>query len=545
MSIKEWIETNRLDAIVWDERTFSINNFGKFLIIEAKTGIEFTKIVDEDFRLIFDEADIAKINEDESIDFFAFEFGNNWYYGEGDGQVKELKLLRYLGKEVECFNDFPILGIHGGYDLCNGSRDYKDWIAKAKFCNVDVIGVCEENTLAGTLAFQNACESKKINFILGETVTVKDDFNEQYNVKLYVVNEIGWRNLLLINTQINVVNDKFITESELFKHSAGLYCILTPEVDLKTKYSLYSLHADIMFEGIYYQLDIAQWDSDEKDKKWLLSTQDYLKNYLNVLEPILISDMYYLEKEDGFIRKELNAIGGVTFKNQSKDQYFKTPNELFNQLLNLFDGSDERAVEICNKALTNAKVIGATQFKIETGKLHLPQYIMSETESKQFSSNEELFWHLIEKGLQDKIIDKNKDVDLYVERIKEETDVILSAKLHDYFLITWDILNFCTLNGIKTGYGRGSAGGSVVAYLLNIVKVDPLEYGLLFSRFLNAGRLFKKKKVECLVLDTENGDIEVDFDENIVILENEREREIKARDLQMGMSIVKIGNTVC
>lgn len=77
----------------------------------------------------------------------------------------------------------------------------------------------------------------------------------------------------------------------------------------------------------------------------------------------------------------------------------------------------------------------------------------------------------------------------YEDRLQEEYNVIVGASLEEYFLIIWDILNYCKNNGILTGFSRGSAAGSFIMYLMDIVKINPFEYNLLFSRFLNAGRV--------------------------------------------------------
>lgn len=75
------------------------------------------------------------------------------------------------------------------------------------------------------------------------------------------------------------------------------------------------------------------------------------------------------------------------------------------------------------------------------------------------------------------------------ERIDREVGVIKLGEAIDYFLITWDIINWCHRNGIMTGISRGSAGGCLVSFLLGITKLDPMRYNLLFERFLNAGRV--------------------------------------------------------
>ena len=134
---------------------------------------------------------------------------------------------------------------------------------------------------------------------------------------------------------------------------------------------------------------------------------------------------------------------------------------------------------------------------IETGKRHLPKYSMTEDEKKEFSSNREMFEELIYKGLEEKItlLDQYGDKEI-AERINKEISTIEYGELEDYFLILRDIINWAHSQGIITGRGRGSGAGSLVNYLLKLTDVDPLRYNLLFSRFLNEGRLWKEKEIE-------------------------------------------------
>ena len=81
------------------------------------------------------------------------------------------------------------------------------------------------------------------------------------------------------------------------------------------------------------------------------------------------------------------------------------------------------------------------------------------------------------------------DLAEYVERLEREIQMIQQMKFSGYFLIVWDFIRFAKQNGIPVGPGRGSAAGSLVSYAMEITDIDPLEYGLLFERFLNPERI--------------------------------------------------------
>lgn len=89
-------------------------------------------------------------------------------------------------------------------------------------------------------------------------------------------------------------------------------------------------------------------------------------------------------------------------------------------------------------------------------------------------------------------VDEKEDIEIYKERILQELEVIEDADLSGYFLIVADYVNEFRRRGVLVGPGRGSCGGSLVAFLIGITLVDPVEYGLLFSRFYNNSRSYEK-----------------------------------------------------
>ena len=90
------------------------------------------------------------------------------------------------------------------------------------------------------------------------------------------------------------------------------------------------------------------------------------------------------------------------------------------------------------------------------------------------------------KGLYERYENPSEEI---LERLKYELGVINKMGYVEYFLITWDFINFAKENNIMVGPGRGSAAGSIVAYTLRITDIDPIKYNLLFERFLNPERV--------------------------------------------------------
>ena len=480
-NIQDWIESYKLNVNWISEKIIEIEKERYFILSFKKD-----KIIGDTFDLIIADYEHQMILEGE-CDYVVFEFGERWYFCKPD-QLK-LTPLAYLGKSSDRDIDpYPFLGIHGGFELCNGSRMYYDWCKKASFLGIDTLGICERNTLAGTLAFQIACEDKHIKSILGETIDVKLG-QSTYRVKLYVQNEKGWNNLLWLNKIINVDREyeHYVTQGELFERNEGLICVLnsfSPIYDtLIEKYKYY------FNNRVYFQFDLFEYLSNQKDKEHLLSLKNYYEKHIKDLPPILIQDAYYLESNDGYIKKKLNTIGKVTSEFNSEDQYFKDSTDTFYQWCELFDEQDENMFDLWYKCVENVKTVSEScNFTIELGELHLPKYKMTEDQCITFEDEDDLFWTLIERGLQ---YVEEDEMDRYIDRVQKEVEIINKGGFRDYFLILWDIVEWCRKKNILTGVGRGSAGGSLVAYLLKITQIDPIEHNLLFERFLNEGRLGK------------------------------------------------------
>lgn len=483
MKIENWCELNRLDFSYIENNSSLIKvDDRSFVIIQPKNGILF----DEDFDIQTSKYERDLINE-YKVENYLFQFGDDWFYSLIDDKDITLNPFKYIGKAklTDSFS-FPYLGVHGKYDLCNGSRDYEDWIKKARFLGIDTLGLCETNTLAGTLSFQMACKKMGMGYVIGEEVLVRETkTNQEFFVKLYVKNENGWHNLLLVNTEVNVHNEEKVIEFDrLLELSGDLVCVTA---HLNPKHIKRMRDA---FEHFYFQFDPVEYLSDEKDKEHLQNLKDYINNYLDEVEPVIICDSYYLDVEDSHIRHTLNKIGKTNFYNQSANQYFKSTDDIFCQTIPLFKEDDERLDVLINKSLENLEEIkNLCDFTIETGVFHLPRYELTNIEKKTFDTNEDLFWHLISEAVEEKLEGKVDDIDVYWERIEKEADVLSRGGFIDYFLVLWDIVEWCGRQGIMSGIGRGSAAGSLIAYLFGLVKVDPIKYDLIFERFLNESRM--------------------------------------------------------
>jgi DNA polymerase-3 subunit alpha len=506
--LKNWLDNN---FVTYDDIGYgriSIPNMGVMIEFVPQNEFHNTFSTEEKLMSLNITQNVVDQILDDIVQYVIFEFGGSYFYTPISHIFNvKLKMLRYLGK----YNDQNIpdkgrafLGIHGRYEMMNGTRNYKDWCEKASFLKFKALGICEKGTLAGTLPFQIACKKAKIKPIIGSTVEVENEQGLSFDVKLYAIDNVGWRNLLKINKIVNIDNDGFIKQSDLLNSSKGLVCVLFPSsaVD-KLMISQYKK----VFSKVFYQITTNKYRSEVKDRELLDNMKLYLDKMSSDVEPILISDAYCLDKEDTHIREVLNKQGKTQFTNSSSNHYFRSFDEQFEEFEPLFREDDNRLEDVFFRGFNALQwMIDNCNFEIETNKLFLPEYEMTLTEQAKYTDKNDLFVDLIEEGLDLKF---SKDIngpngdqalDELIVRIKYEKSVIEKGGFVDYFLILWDIVNWCKTKNIQTGPGRGSAAGCLISYLLGIVKINPLEYGLIFERFLNESRI-----------ENELPDIDIDF----------------------------------
>lgn len=518
-SLLNWVKENKMivsESELNGSDIISIENFGNLLYIHPFDE----KIIDEDFSFIISDEEYD-ILENKKVDYILFEFGTKFYYSsikQGKNRYNEIIYkpefndFKYIGKNSEPYViDFVHLGVHSEYEMMNGSGACELWVKKGKFLDCKALGICDKNTMAGTLSFQTACEKKGIKSIIGETVTVARNFSkekqnqETFELKLYIINYIGWKNILLINKAINVDYDGFIPDSLLYTLGKGLCCVVPKESELnyikddKKEAIKLILKYKKCFDEVYYQIDTVEYTSKQLFKKHLENIDTYIINYQKLIKPILINDSYYLDKEESELKSLLNKISNKVYP-ESENQYFKSVVDTINSYSEWFDDT-EPLFEVISIGMDNAcNFTQKVNFKINTGERKLPHFEVDDVES--------FFFEKLEEGINERFGHLNpKELEVYIKQIEFECAVIVPNGLCDYFMILWDIINWCKKRNINVGTGRGSVCGSIIAYCLHITDVDPLKYGLMFSRFLNETRVSGERAKSSDSMP----DIDVDF----------------------------------
>lgn len=487
--LKQWLEANKIDYRQIDNEIVEITDFGKVYLADLSDVHCIFR--GHDNVLEFNLMERPEILIQEQVFYAVFRFGRNWYWYDLRGKFR-FNILKYIGKRSACKADVPFvnLGVHTSYELLNGSGDVSEWVKKAKYLGHTALGICDRNTMAATLNLQKECAKAGIGHVFGYSFTLEHE-DEKVDMKVYCQSQKGLRNLLRIQKEIMVDSkENLLSLPGLLRHAEGNVLVfgkLASYWMVRHPQILHSL--ELAFDNIYYQVDLTEYKAERVDVEVLKAAQTFFTNFympqMNtfLIEPILICDNYYLDKDDARNKIILNKIASGAAHEQSDEQYFKDADEHYELVSQLFDPDqwdiDSLFERMC---LHTVEIAERAKASFETGKMYMPQYIMLPDEIKKYGDRHRMFLKLLEEGLEAKVPASQQT--RYRERLVEEIYIIESTNNVDYFLVQWDMVKKARELGIVTGIGRGSAGGSLVSYLLGIISIDPLRYDLIFSRFL-------------------------------------------------------------
>lgn len=557
LTLKEWLDNHyitysmRKDILV-------IPDFGRCLIQEDYDHIFKVK---NDGSVIFHSIENVSYLLADDIPYIVFPFGDRWYYVDirseaGDQQFKELRFVGQSPKmEHEC--DYYPLGVHSGFELLNGSGSLKDWCSKAKFLGYKGLAVTDRNTLAASLDLQQSATDKGLKFCFGYSLTIRVA-QDKVGAKIYSATQQGFKNLLRIQKIIAVdnIDTKEIDMIDLLNLADGNTLVFDKWSGcwLSEHKGMLQDFIKAFDEWVYFQVDTTEYRADRIDSGVLQSMKSYFDNfYLGNLEyqlnirPILIQDVYYLDKEDWKNKVILNKIDTGAAHEQSYGQYMNTIDELYGEFRRLFSDryDDDVFYDMCG---ATADIMENASAAYDLTENYAPKYDMTIGEQEKYGDTLTMLRTLIEEGFKRLVPDGQEEV--YRKRVEYEKYVIESTDNVDYFLIQRDELNWAQENGILTGIGRGSAGGCLVLYLMGITFIDPIKYDLIFERFLLPERAGlaptdvtkiepKIESEEFVELELENGQI-VKFDKDAEFLVNRNGEQVTvyADELQPNDDII-------
>lgn len=391
--------------------------------------------------------------------------------------------------------NFVHLHTHTEYSLLDGASRITDLLDRCKELGMNSLAITDHGVMYGVVDFYKEAKARGIKPIIGcevyiapRSMTDKQSHADSNYAHLVLLakDQIGYKNL------VKLVSLGFIE---------GFYYRPRIDYDILAQYSQGLIGLSGCLAGDIPRLLLSEQKKAAKELALRLESifgkgNFYLELQNHGLEeqirlnqmiaelskdtgiPLVASnDVHYVRREDAEVHDVLLCIQtGKTIEDEDRMQfdsqefYLKSPEEM-RELFAFYPEAIENAVKIAEKC--------NVEFDFDT--VHLPKYDVPEG----YTSSEYLR-HLCWQGVEKKYPEITDEVK---ERLEYELDTIEKMGYVDYFLIVWDFIKFAKDNGIMVGPGRGSAAGSLVAYVLDITQIDPLKYNLLFERFLNPERV--------------------------------------------------------
>lgn len=490
--LKQWLDDHMIEGkIIRDVVT--IPGFGRCLFQDMSKREHLFKQNKDTGDFEFDCVEVPKYLISDDIFYVIVKFGNEFYYTDVRKDFK-LNPLRHVGdrKEHEESYKHPYvnLGVHTPYELLNGSGPITEWVKTAKWMGHRSIGICDRNTMAATLQLQKEAKAAGIGYVFGYSLTMCFGADVEVGAKIYVSTKRGFRNLLRIQKAINVDReDGKIDYLEVLNRADGNVIVFDKWSGdwMAQNTNLLRDFCDAFGGWVFFQVDMSEYRADRIDSMLLDSQKAYFDTFYNNgkwklgIEPVLIEDCYYIDSDEWMNKVILNKIDtGVTHE-LSDQQYYKDTTQLYDEFCALF--SDKYPDEVFDLMCQNTVIIaGESDAAYDLDENYAPRYDLTEEEKEKYGDSYNMFNELIEEGFK-RLVPKGKENE-YRERLEYEKYVIESTDNVDYYLVTWDEINWARRSGIAVGVGRGSAGGCLLSYLLGITQIDPMPYSLLFERFL-------------------------------------------------------------
>jgi len=402
---------------------------------------------------------------------------------------------------------FVHLHVHTEYSLLDGASRIKELVQRTKELGMDSIAITDHGVMYGAIAFYKEAMAQGIHPIIGCEVYVAPQSRHEraevdgvryYHLILLAENEIGYRNLVRLVSLANIEGYYYkprVDKDLLRQYHEGIIALsacVAGEIprsilrgDPERTDEILAEYVDIFGRDNFF-LELQDHGLPE-EKTVNHALRDLSKKHDIGL--VATNDIHYVRAEDSEFHDILLCVQtGRTINDPNRmrfsgpDYYLKSEAEM-TALFHDYPGAVENT----------AKIAARCRVDFTFGELQLPFYPIPE----KFADDDAYLRTLCEERLPERYSEITNEIRL---RLDYELGVIHGMGYASYFLIVWDFINYARGHGVAVGPGRGSAAGSIVAYLLGITNIDPLRYALLFERFLNPERVSMP-------------DIDIDFDD--------------------------------
>lgn len=392
---------------------------------------------------------------------------------------------------------FVHLHVHSHYSLLDGLSKIDKLVEKAIDFHMPAVALTDHGVMYGAIDFYQKCKKAGIKPIIGVEAYLAPNSrfdksshqeNRYFHITLLAKNLTGYKNLTKLVTNGHLEGYYYkprIDWEILSQHAQGIICLSgclkgeLPQAIIKNPNQTQAVvekYIDLFGKENYY-LEVQHHPGITEQAK----VNEVIYKLANKydLKAVATNDVHYLESEDAEAHDTLICL-------QTKSKKFDQ-----NRISYLHDDFSFRSPQRMKQDFRDhPEVITNTLAVAEQCNLEIPmgEYLLPSYELTNGITPEEELKRLCLQGLSRRYPDKENDEKI-ISRMNYELGIINKTGFASYFLIVQDFVNWAKNNGIIVGPGRGSAAGSIVAYLTNITNIDPLEYNLLFERFLNPERI--------------------------------------------------------
>ncbi|MEY2526182.1 MAG: polymerase subunit alpha, partial [Verrucomicrobiota bacterium] len=394
-------------------------------------------------------------------------------------------------------DSFVHLHLHTEYSLLDGAIRMKELMKKAVEYRMPAVAMTDHGNLYGAIEFYQEAQNAGVKPIIGCEAYIaprshKDRASTMreaaFHFTLLAQNEEGYRNLVKLISTAHLDGFHYrprIDKELLAQHSAGLIGLsgcLAGEINsaiqsnrLDAAKQAAAEYRDILgAENFFIELHDHGMEEQRQCNCFLPQIAKDLG-----LGIVAANDVHFLRRSDHEAHDVMLCIGtGKMVQDEHRmrykpELYFKSPEEM-RELFKDFPEAIANTLHIAERC----------DLKIELGKSKYPEYPVPDGVTR-----ERYLRDLCREGMDKRYAARAEtDADLQ-RRLEYELGVLETTGFVSYILIVWDFIRFAKERGIPVGPGRGSAAGSLVAYVLGITDIDPLQYGLIFERFLNPDRI--------------------------------------------------------
>jgi DNA polymerase-3 subunit alpha len=395
---------------------------------------------------------------------------------------------------------FTHLHLHTQYSLLDGAIRVKDLFQKVKELGMDTVAVTDHGNMFGAIDLYTEAKAHGTKLIFGcETYVAASDRHDRtnrrnYHLILLAKDDVGYKNLTYLNSMGYLEGFYYnprIDKQILKEHTEGLIglsaCLGGEIAQTLEKHGVAAAeetakeYASLFAPGDFY-LELMPTPTPEQET---LNGELVRMGRKLGIPLVATNDCHYVNRADAQAHDVLMAIQtGKSLKDEKRlkhvvdSYYMKSPAEM-----------DLHFKDVSEALENTVKIASQCNVKLKLDQTFLPNYKVPEGETL-----DTYIAALIEKGLERRFKEFagrgiKFDPDQYRERCRIELGVIQKTGFSGYFLIVWDFINWAKEHGIPVGPGRGSGAGSAVAWALRITDIDPIEFKLLFERFLNPERV--------------------------------------------------------